>query len=108
MSNGTTGDTNKVNLIAALGTGATAAVVLWIFLIYSRDSADRAHVQAVETRKQLLDYARENRDAIKILMDRQAEVILNNTQSILVLNETMRRISVRVEPASQSARMAPR
>lgn len=94
MSVGSTGDTSKVNLIAALGTGATAAVVLWLFVMFSRDSLDRYHVQALETRKQLLDYARENRDKIEVILNRQADVIINNTAAIQSLNDTMKRISV--------------
>ena len=88
-------DTSRINLIAALGTGATAAVVLWLFLVFSRDSAERAHLQAVETRKQLLDYARENRDAVKIIMDRQTDCIINNTVAIQALTDTVKRVSIR-------------
>lgn len=102
MSNGIP-DTSRINLIAALGTGATAAVVLYLFLVFSRDSAERYHLQAVETRKQLLDYARENRDKVELLLNRQADVIINNTMAINALNDTMKRISVRVEPASPTA-----
>lgn len=85
------GDSSKINLIAALGTGATAAVVLYLFISYSKDQGARQDSVAAETRKQLLDSQRDNRDKLTDLIGRQTEAMRANAAALERLSRAIER-----------------
>ncbi len=91
MSNGSL-DTSKVNLIAALGTGATAAVVLYLFISYSKDQGARQDAMQADTRKQLLDSQRENRERLADLIQRQTQAMEATAAALRDLSGAVRHI----------------
>jgi hypothetical protein len=82
---------SKVNLIAALGTGATAAVVLWMFVSFSREQGMRQDAMI-----------RDNREQLERLVRLQSDAMGASALSMEKLAIAVERVNIAVEGISKS------